>query len=365
MAEEEANIDPVDAGIETETPSVKEKTPLPAAPDVKLNGLQKAAVLMVTLGPERAAQIMRHLDPDEADPLVVEVAHMQNLPPEYVYVVMNEVVETALARGYFYEGGVNYARQMLVEAFGEERATELLSRLQNVIETRPFKFLARTSPEQIYTFIRNEHPQLIALLLAHLSDQQSAAVLQLFSPERQADLVRRIATMGQTTPEMVSQVESTIRAKMHVVAVGDTARAGGVEAAADLINRVDRQTERNVFDGLHEEDPNLAEEIRALLFVFEDITKLDGRAIQQIVQRCEQADMALALRGASAETQRIFFENMSERMAETIQEEIEIMPPQRRKDVEEAQTRIVAVTRQLEEAQEIQIFRGADADEVI
>lgn len=364
MAEEEVNIEPVDAGVETEAPKVKTPS-LPAAPEVKLSGIQKAAVLMVTLGPERAAQIMRHLDPDEADPLVVEVAHMQNLPPEYVYVVMNEVVETAMARGYFYEGGVNYARQMLVEAFGEQRAEELLSRLQNVIETRPFKFLSRTSPEQIYTFVRNEHPQLIALLLAHLPDQQSAAVLEMFPSERQADLVRRIAVMGQTSPEMLAQVETTIRSRMHGVSVGEAARAGGVEAAADLINRVDRQTERNVFDNLGEEDPELAEEIRALLFVFEDITKLDGRAIQQIVQRCEQADMALALRGTSADTQRIFFENMSERMAETIQEEIEIMPPQRRKDVEEAQTRIVAVARQLEESGDIQIFRGSDADEVI
>ena len=364
MADETDNIEPVDAGVEAPAPEPAKK-PVASAPDVKLNGLQKAAVLMVTIGPERAAQIMRHLDPDETDPLVVEVAHMQNLPPEYVNVVMNEIVETVLARGYFYEGGVGYAKKMLVEAFGSERAEELMERLQTVIETRPFKFLGRTSPEQIYTFIRNEHPQLVALLLAYLSDQQSAGVLQMFSAERQADLVRRIATMGQTTPEMVAQVESTIRSKMHVVAVGDTARAGGVEAAADLINRVDRQTERNVFETLTDEDPELAEEIRALLFVFEDITRLDGRAIQQIVQRCEQADMALALRGTSANTQRIFFENLSERMAETIQEEIEIMPPQRRKDVEEAQSKIVAVTRQLEEAGDIQVFRGADADEVV
>lgn len=364
MADSQENIDPVDAGIDTPEPAVA-KAPAPAAPEVRLNGLQKAAVLMVTLGPERAASIMKHLDADEADPLIVEVAHMQNLPPEYVYVVTNEVVETALARGYFYEGGPNYARDMLVRAFGQERADELMGRLRNVIETRPFKFLSRTSPEQIYTFVRNEHPQLIALLLAHLSESQSAKVLEMFAPERQADIVRRIATMGQTTPEMVAQVENTIRAKMHVVAVSETAHAGGVEAAADLINQVDRQTERNVFDTLEDDNPSLAEEIRALLFVFEDITSLESQDIQQIVQNCEQADMALALRGASQETQRIFYENMSERMAETIQEEIEIMKPQKRSEVEAAQSRIVGVARGLEAEGNIQIARGGDADEVI
>lgn len=290
---------------------------------------------------------------------------MQNLPPEYIYAVSNEVVETALARGYFYEGGPNYARDMLTRAFGAERADELMGRLRNVIETRPFKFLSRTSPDQIYTFVRNEHPQLVALLLAHLSDSQSAKVLEMFSPEQQADIVRRIAEMGQTTPEMIAQVEATIRAKMHVVAVSETAQAGGVEAAADLINQVDRQTERNVFDSLEEENPSLAEEIRALLFVFEDITSLDSRDIQQIVQRCEQADLALALRGATADTQRIFYENMSERMAETIQEEIEIMPPQKRSEVEAAQSRVVATARSLEAEGQIQIARGGDTDEVI
>jgi flagellar motor switch protein FliG len=363
MADESEQLTAVDAGEATEP--AKPAKPAMSEPSVKLNGMQKAAVLMITLGTERSSQIMKNLDPDDAEPLVVEIARTQNLPPEYVYVVMNEIVESALARGYFYEGGVDYARQMLIAAFGEERATDLLARLQTVIETRPFKFLSRTPPEQIYSFVRHEHPQLVALLLAYLGDSQSSAVLQMFPAKQQADLVKRIATMGQVTPEAVAQLEATVRSKMHVVAVSETSKAGGVEAAAGLINRVDRQTERNVFENLGEDQPQLAEEIRALLFVFEDITRLDTRAIQQIVQKCEQSDLALALRGATADAKRIFFENMSERMAETISEEIELMPPQRRKDVEEAQTAIVAVTRQLEEAGDIQIFRGADADEVI
>lgn len=340
--------------------------PLPGIDsNLKLTGLQKAAIMLVTMGPERASELMKFLDLEEAEPLVIEVAHLQNVAPEYVQVVMQEALETSMARGYFYEGGIKYARNMLREAFGEEKAEEMLARLQAVIETRPFKFLMRTPPEQIFSFIRREHPQVIALLLSQLPNTQSGKILQMFDASIQADIIRRISTMGRVTPEMIAEMESTIRSKMHIVTVSEVSKSGGVQTAADLINRVDRQTERNVFDSLGESDPELAEELRALLFVFEDIIKLDDRAIQQIVQKSEQADLALALRGTSGSTQQAFFGNMSDRMAETIREEIEIMPPQRRKDVEDAQTRIVAVARQLEESGDIQIFRGSEADEVV
>jgi len=363
---DEVNIEGIEEADALQEALKEAEQPLPSlASNIRLSGLQKAAILLVTMGPERASELMRYLDLDESEPLVIEVAHLQNVAPEYVQVVMNEIIETSMARGYFYEGGIKYARAMLNNAFGTDKAEEMLGRLQAVIETRPFKFLLRTPPEQIYSFIKREHPQLIALLLAYLPDTQSGHILQYFEAEEQADIVRRISTMGRVTPEMVSEVEATIRSKMHIVSVRETATTGGVESAAGLINRVDRQTERNVFDNLQETDPELAEELRALLFVFEDIIKLDNRAIQAIVQRSEQSDLTLALRGASPQTHQTFFENMSDRMAETIREEMEIMPPQRRKDVEEAQTRIVAVARQLEEAGEIQIFRGSEADEVV
>lgn len=356
---------PAAPDLQMDIPSPVTATPAPSPMStVRLSGTDKAAILLMVLGEERASRILRYLDLEEAEPLMIRMAQMQNVPPEHVQVVTQEVVETAIARGYFFEGGVPLARQMLEAAYGPEKAEELIGRLQNVIETKPFKFLHRTPHEQIYNFIRREHPQLISLLLAYLPEQQSAAVLQMFDADKKTEIVKRIATMGQIAPEMLSEVESSIRAKMHTLVGSQSAPAGGIEAAATLINKVDRQAEREIFEGLAEEQPALAEEIRALLFVFEDISKLDSIAIQQIVQHADPKDLALSMRGLPDETKEVFFSNMSERAQESLREELEVMRPQRKKDVEDAQQRIVAVARRLEEQGKVQIFRG-DADEVI
>jgi len=350
------NIDELEQALDTGVPS-------DAMP--KLTGLQKAAIMLVTLGEERASKILSHLDPEEAEPLIIKVAQTQNVPPDYVHLVMSEVVETAIARGYFYGGGIEYARGLLRASFGEEKAEALLARLQTVIEPTPFRFLNRTPPEQIYSFMRREHNQIVALVLAHLPDSHSAAVLQMFDSQRKGELLYRIATMGQINPHMLSQVESTIRSKMHTLLGSQTARVGGIEAAAGLINRVDRQTEREVFDALTERDPEMADQLRQLLFVFEDLVKLDQRAIRAIVQRSDQADLALALRSQSEEVRDIFYANMSDRASEALREEIEISPPRPRKEIEEAQQKIVQTARRLEEQGEISIFRGSDEEEVI
>lgn len=336
-----------------------------SAPAISLSGLDKAAITLVTLGDTRAAKILEFMDPEEAEPLIIKVAQLQNVPPEHVQMVMGEILETAIARGYFYEGGVDYARNLLMQAFGEEKAEQLLQRLQTIIEPTPFRFLARTPPEQIFSFLRKEHPQICAVVLVHLPDAQAAAILEQFDAAQKADVVHRVATMGQITPELLASVESDIRSKMHTLLGSQTTSVGGVESAAELINRVDRQTERDIFAQLEVDDPALAEQLRALLFVFEDIAKLDARAIQQIVQHAEQKDLALALRGANESVRETLFANMSERTSETLREEIEIMPPQRRREVEEAQQRVVAVARRLEEKGDITILSGSEADEVI
>lgn len=333
-------------------------------PAAKLTGLQKAAVLIVALGQEKAAKVLKYLTPDDVELLATEVARTNNVSPEIIDAVMQEVVETAMARGYFHEGGLAYARDLLESSLGPERASEILSRLQAMIEVRPFRFLLRTPPDQIYNFIRREHPQVIAVILAHLNEHQAADVLELMEPELQGEVIRRIANMRQTSPDLIAEIERVVRSKMGALMGNEMTSAGGVEAAAKLINQVDRQTERNVFSVLEQEDNELAEEIRKLLFVFEDLVKLDDRALQLVIRECDHHDIALALRMANDEVKDAIFRNMSERAADALREELELMRPQRRRDIEEAQQRIVAVVRRLEEEGEIHISRGEE-DEVV
>lgn len=339
--------------------------PAPAGP--RLNGIQKAAVLLIAVGTKRAAEITKHLDEDDVNLVSVEMAKTQHVAPEAFDSVMGEVVQTAIARGYFHTGGMSYTRDMLTERFGPERAAEIMSRLQAMVEVRPFKFLVRTPPDQIYNFIRREKPQTIALILSHLNEPQAAAVLQQIPEHLQPDIIRRVAQMKATSPELISEIEQVVRSAMLGVGSSDATAVGGVEAAASLINGVDRPTERNIFEVLEssEETAALAEELRNLLFVFEDIVTLEPRAIQVVVRECDMNVLALALRGAPDDVKDVIFSNMTERGAETLREELEIMPKQKRSDVEAAQQQVVGVVRALEEKGEIVISRGGAEDEVV
>jgi flagellar motor switch protein FliG len=323
-----------------------------------LKGIEKAAVLLVAVGEERASEIFRHLGDAEVEALSLEIAKSRKVPTTVSREVLGEAVETVLAEDYIAEGGVDYARSILERSLGASRAEELIGRLSATIERRPFEFLRRTPPEQIHVFLRNEAPQTIALVIANLHTTLAAEVLSFLEPEEQADVARRVAKMAETRPEVVSQVENVMRQKLSNVIAQEYAAAGGVKSLADILNHSDRTTERNVLDELAKTEGELAEEVRLLLFTFEDIVKLDDRSIQMVLKEVDQKDLAVALRGVSEDVRHRIFSNMSERGAELLREEIEFQPPQRKRVVEEAQGRIVGVVRRLEEAGAVVLSRG-------
>jgi flagellar motor switch protein FliG len=328
-----------------------------------LKGIEKAAVLVVAMGEERAGEIFRHLAESEVEALSLEIAKARKVPAGRAKEVISEAVETVLAEDYMAEGGVDYARSVLQRSLGSDRAEEIIGRLAATIERRPFEFLRRTPAEQIHVFLRNESPQTIALVVANLHTTLAAGVLSLLSAEEQADVARRVAVMTETRPEVVEHVETVMRQKLSNIVAQEYAAAGGVKSLADILNNADRTTERNVLDELAKTHAALAEEVRLLLFTFEDVVKLDDRSIQMILKEVDQKDLAIALRGVTEDVRGRIFSNMSERGAELLREEIDFQPPQRRRVIEEAQGRIVAIVRRLEEAGAIVISRGSGGED--
>jgi flagellar motor switch protein FliG len=292
------------------------------------------------------------------------MARTPSVEPEQASAVMEELVAMANARGYIAEGGLRYAREVLEQSVGSARAGEIMNRLSVIIETTPFEFLRATPADQIAAFLANEHPQTIAMVVAQLPNTTLAAkVMELLPPELQADVAVRIATMGQTSPEVVKEVARVMEGKLETVLQREWAAAGGVRSLAAILNAANRTTERNILDHLQQEDEAVANEVRGLLFVFEDILQLDDRALQMVLREVDAKDLGLAMRGASTEVQEKILSNMSQRGAEMLREEMEYMPPQRRKVVEEAQSKIVAVVRKLDDAGELVISRGGDEDD--
>jgi flagellar motor switch protein FliG len=338
--------------------------PGPPAVRATVKGRRKAAVLLVTLGPERAADVFRHLHFDEIEALSLEMAKLQRIDPAVTSHVLEELAATVAAYDSLVAGGVEYAREVLERALGPDRAAEIVGRLSSVIEMRPFEFLRRTPPEQIVTFLRNEAPQTVALVVANLHTTLAAQVLSHLPDQEQADIALRIARMGETSPDVVKQVEEVMRQKLASVVQQEYSVAGGIKSLAEILNHADRPTERNVLDSLGEADEELAAEVRRLLFVFEDIIKLDDRSIQLVLREADQKDLALALRGVSEEVKGRILQNMSERGAQMLIEEMEYQPPQRKRVIEEAQGRIVGIIRRLEEAGAVVLSRG-EADAVL
>jgi flagellar motor switch protein FliG len=333
---------------------------------VPIPGRRKAAILLITLGSQGAAEIFKHLPQEAIEKLTVEMSRTQEIDPEEAEDVHREAIETAYAAGYVTAGGIAYAREVLERAYGERRAAEILTRLATMIEMTPFEFLRGTPPDQILAFLRGEHPQTVALVLANLPNTDAAAkVMQLMPPDEQAEVAVRIAVMSKTSPEIVKDVANVVREKLQMVFQAEYAAAGGVQALADILNFSDRGTERNILDRLSRENEELAEEVRSLLFTFEDLLQLDDRAIQLVLQEIDTKDLALALRGASEDVTERILMNISERGAEILREEMEYMPAQRRRIVEAAQSKVVAAVRRLEDAGEISISRGRAEDELI
>ena len=329
-----------------------------------LRGLQKAAILLIALGPERSAGIFKHLKEDEIEELTLEIANTRSVTPQVKEDVINEFYEVCLAQQYIAEGGITYARDLLEKALGSEKAMDVIGKLTASLQVKPFEFVRKTDATQLINFIQDEHPQTIALILSYLAPQQAAMIVSALPPERQADVARRIAVMDRTSPDIIKEVEKVLESKVASLVNQDYTIIGGVDAVVEILNTVDRSTERHIMETLETEEPELAEEIRKKMFVFEDILLLDDRAIQRVLRDVENNDLAVALKNANEEVQGKILNNVSKRLAVMIKEDMEFMGPVRMKDVEEAQQKIVNIIRKLEDSGEIVISRGG-GDEIV
>ncbi len=328
------------------------------------SGREKAAMLLISLGPERSSEIFKHLRDDEIEQLTLEIANIRFVTPEDKEMILEEFYQICLAQEYITEGGIGYAKEILEKAMGDQKALEIISRLTASLQVRPFDFVRKADPSQLLNFLQKEHPQIIALVLAYLKPQQAAAVLSDLPQEKQADVARRIATMDRTSPEVLKEVERILEKNLSSLVIEDYTVSGGIESIVDILNSVDRGTEKYIMETLEIEDLDLVEEIKKRMFVFEDILTLDNRSIQRFLREIDNNQLAIALKGAGEDVQKIIFANMSKRMGEMIREDMEYMGPVRLRDVEEAQQDIVNIIRKLEEAGEIVIARGGE-DEII
>ncbi|MDE7415001.1 MAG: flagellar motor switch protein FliG [Lachnospiraceae bacterium] len=330
----------------------------------ELKGIQKAAILLIALGPEKSSLIFKHLKEEEIEDLTLEIANTKSVTPQIKDRVINEFYEVCLAQQYIAEGGIGYAKELLEKALGADKAMDVIGKLTASLQVKPFEFVKKTDASQLLNFIQDEHPQTIALILSYLSAGQAATILGALIPEKQAEVARRIATMDRTSPDVIKEVERVLESKLSSLVNQDYTIIGGVDAVVEILNTVDRGTEKHIMETLEVEEPELADEIRKKMFVFEDILLLDDRAIQRVLRDVDNNDLAIACKGSTEEVQNAIFGNMSKRLAEMIREDMEFMGPVRMKDVEEAQQKIVNIIRKLEDAGEIVISRGG-GDEIV
>lgn len=330
----------------------------------EMSNQQKVAILFITLGPEYSAKIFQHMADDEIEKITLEIASQKQVTPEQKKLVISEFYQMAMAKNYISTGGLEYAQNVLEKALGAEKAASIISRLTTSLQVRPFDFLKKTDPAQLLNFIQNEHPQTIALIMAYLDPDQAATILASLSQERQAEVARRIAMMDRTSPEVLREVERVLERKLSSLVTQDFTTAGGVKAIVEVLNRVDRTTEKTIIETLEVDNPELTEEIKRLMFVFEDIVMLDDRSLQMVLREVDTKDLSLALKATPKEVAAKVFKNMSTRAADMLREEIEYMGPVKIRDVEEAQQKIVNVIRNLEDKGEIVVARGK-GDEMI
>ena len=329
-----------------------------------LTGIQKAAILMIALGAENSAHVVKNLADGEIEQLTLEMSNVGKVSPEQRDFVIEEFHQMCVANDYISQGGVEYAREVLERALGETRAFEIISRLATSLKMRPFDLVRRTDPKQLFSFIQGENPQTIALIMTHLPSEKAAILLASISPERQADVAKRVATMGRTSPEVLKEIEKVLERKISSLAPTDYTTSGGIQSIVDVLNRTDPGTVKVVMDSLEMDDPDLAEQIKRQMFVFEDIVMLDDRGIQLVLREVETKDLGLSLKGSNPEVAQKIQSNMSTRAAQMLKDDMEFMGPVRLRDVEEAQQRIVKVIRKLEESGAIVISRGG-SDEIV
>ena len=332
--------------------------------DGNITGLQKAAVLLIALGPEQSASVFKHLKEEEIEELTLEIANTRSVTPQLKEAVINEFYEVCLAQQYIAEGGIGYAKELLEKALGSDKAVEVIGKLTASLQVKPFEFVRKADASQLFNFIQDEHPQTIALIISYLPSSQAALILSALPPDRQAEVAKRVASMDRTSPEIIQEVEKVLESKLASLVNQDYTIVGGVDAVVDILNTVDRGTEKHIMETLEIEDPELADEIRKKMFVFEDILLLDDRAIQRVLRDVDNNDLAIALKGSNEEVQNAIFNNLSKRLAVMIKEDMEFMGPVRMKDVEDAQQKIVNIIRKLEDSGEIVISRGG-GDEIV
>ncbi len=337
-------------------------------PEVKASdipGRRKAAILLVILGPEKAAEVLKHLDESDVEMLTIEIANLGPVSDDEKRAVLQEFHNLLKAREMLVSGGIDYAKKVLEKAFGPEKAMKIIERLVSNLQVKPFEFVKKADPLQLVNFLQNEHPQVIALVLSYLDPAMAAQIIGALPEDLQIEVIKRIALLERTSPEIVREIEKSLERRLSGIVSQQFSKVGGVDTAAEIMNNIDRQTEKKIMEQLSQETPELAEEIRRRMFVFEDILKLDDRSIQLVLREVDTRDLALALKGASDEVKEKIFKNMSKRAAQLLKDELEFMGPVRVKDVEEAQQKIINIIRRLEEAGEIVIARGGGEELIL
>ena len=327
---------------------------------------QKVAALLITLGPTAASEIMKNIEDDNAlEQITIEIAGLSKLPQEVIEAVVDEFHTVFQASSMLAAGGMNYARELLEKAYGASEANNILNRLVTILNSNPFQFFNEADPVQLATSFQNENPQLIALILAYLKPEQSARVLNCLAPNIQHKVALKIAQMETTNPEVISEVEKIVESRFSNVVASDFSKAGGTKALASILNSTDRATEKNVIEMMELETPELAEDVRSLMFVFEDIIQLDDSSIQRVLREVDSRDLATSLKGAKEEVKNKILKNMSERAQGVLLEDMEYMGPVRTKEVQKAQSKVVGVIKALEAVGEVTIYRGSQEDELI
>jgi flagellar motor switch protein FliG len=332
----------------------------------ELEGLTKAAILLLAIGPERASVVLKQLSQEAVEEVTRELASLGRVPQSLQSEVVEEFYSISMASQYANEGSLDYARKLLLNSLDPKSAERMLGQIQTQVQKTPFSFLQRAESENLMTFIQDEHPQTIALIICHLPHHKSSEILVGLPMQKQIEVIKRVANMEQTNPEVIREVERGLESRLSSMLVQSMEKAGGVETVAEILNLADRATEKSIMEGLEAEDPDLVEQIRRLMFVFEDVMKVNDKGIQAVLKEVDNSELSLALKTASPDLQAKIFRNMSERAASLIKEDMEYMGPVRVSDVETAQQRIVDIVRRLEEAGEVIIEgRGGDTEQLV
>ncbi len=327
----------------------------------RLKGLEKVAILMIALGPEISSDILKRMPDNMIESITYEIANRTQITSEQRREVLNEFMDMTLAQDYITEGGLDYARNILTKALGSKKAKTIIDTVSEITQQRrPFAIARKADPQQLFNTISKEHPQTIALILCYLQPDKAATVISGLPEEMQNEVAYRIATMNRTSPMVIKQVETVLEKKLSTIIGNEFATIGGVKTLVDILNSVDRGTEKNIIEELEKEQPDLAEQVREGMFVFEDVVLLDSASIQRILREVDTKDLALALKGSSEDVANTIYKNQSKRASETLREDIEFMGPVRLVEVEQAQQKIVGIIRRLDESGEIIIARGGE-----